>query len=210
MQDIRTEIESLWGLKNPLYYKEMWANFQILHCRQSRKRVYGHKLCDPIVSKVRMIVDRVIVYLPKRYARYPTNTHIHTSIRILRVVSPIVEEWWQEWKAHARASGSSARATGPSARAYEHALVLTHIQYHSKICDVVYIYVHARCTHIHIQYMLAHMYKRPSANSGANFSVLSARRIRHSLAFTTIWAVEYTSVGCILMREVIFFFRLTI
>jgi len=53
-----------------------------------------------------------------RTRTYLTNTHARSS-----PVGSIVKErcGWQEWKAHARASGSSARATGPLARAHEHA-----------------------------------------------------------------------------------------
>lgn len=56
---------------------------------------------------------------PRARTRRIPPTHIHTCAHT-PPVGPIVKErcGWQEWKAHARASGSSARATGPSARAH--------------------------------------------------------------------------------------------
>lgn len=105
-------------------------------------------------------------------------------------VGSIVKErcGWQEWKAHARASGFAARATGPSARAHEHArAAFTRVHVHAHIggCGPTRVYMHARRTHgcdvhlytyIHTQThtytctCAKHTCKRPSsANSSADF-----------------------------------------
>lgn len=140
----------------------------------------------------------IVTYHNRAHTRiYPTNTYTpHTHIYTCTPpVGSIVKErcGWQEWKAHARASGSSARATGPSARAREHAraaLTRKHVHAHIGGCGLARVYVYtqhtrarARRTHICVPDTRARGHPpRTRARTSSGRAVLSVRRIQRSLS----------------------------
>jgi len=124
----------------------------------------------------------IVTYHNRAHTRiYPTNTYTspHTHTHIYTCTPPvgsIVKErcGWQEWKAHARASGSSARATGPSARAREHArAALTRTCTHTSAVAAwpeCIRSTHTRAREMYTHMCTRHTCERPSsANSSADF-----------------------------------------